>query len=232
MNEDASKSASPYGRSRVFVVDDHPLVRDSLVALIGRQPDLFVCGQASDSATAFAAMMREPVDVAVVDISLPGESGLELIKKMQALSPVPRALVVSMHDESTYAERALRAGALGYVMKHETTDKVIDAIRSVARGVPYVSGLLAAQLARKYVGIRRDADLSIAGRLSDRELEVFRLIGGGCETRRIAHELRLSMKTVQAHCANIKDKLGLANATELIREAVRWVEAQQSPPRN
>ncbi len=230
MNDLIPKPALLPKQARVFVVDDHPLVRDSLVTLIGRQPDLFVCGQAGDSATAFAAMLREPVDVAVVDISLPGESGLELIKKMQALSPVPRALVISMHDESTYAERALRAGAEGYVMKHETTDKVIDAIRSVARGVPYVSGLLAVQLAKKYAGARSGADLSIAGRLSDRELEIFRLIGRGCETRRIAHELRLSMKTVQAHCANIKDKLGLANATELIREAVRWAETQDDPP--
>jgi DNA-binding NarL/FixJ family response regulator len=214
---------------RVFVVDDHPLVRESLVALINRQPDLHVCGQAADSASAFAALLREPADVAVVDLALPGESGLELIKKLQALTPAPRILVVSMHEESSYAERALRAGALGYVMKHETTDKVIEAIRAVARRQTYVSGPLAAQLTKKYIGARATADFSIPGRLSDRELEIFRLIGLGHETKRIAHDLHLSMKTVQAHCASIKDKLGLANATELIREAVRWMESQGSP---
>ncbi|MEO6992497.1 MAG: response regulator transcription factor [Lacunisphaera sp.] len=210
----------------VFVVDDHPLVRESLTALINRQRDLYVTGQAADSASAFEALLKEGADAAVVDLALPGESGLELIKKLQALSPPPRILVVSMHEEATYAERALRAGALGYVMKHETTDKVITAIRTVLRGEIYVSGALASQLAKKYVGARAATDFSIAGRLSDRELEIFRLIGLGHETRRIAHDLHLSMKTVQAHCASIKDKIGLANATELIREAVRWVEQQ------
>ncbi len=215
-------------RCRVFVVDDHPLVRESLVALIDRQPDLRVCGQAADSATAFSGLLREGADVAVVDLALPGESGLELIKKLQALTPPPRVLVVSMHDESSYAERALRAGALGYVMKHETTDKVVDAIRSVSRGQPYVSASLASQLTKKFVGTRLAADLSIVGRLSDRELEIFRLVGLGRETRRIAQDLHLSIKTVQAHCAGIKDKLGLANGTELIREAVRWVDQEQT----
>ncbi len=210
----------------VFVVDDHPLVRESLTALINRQHDLYVTGQAADSASAFEALLNEGADAAVVDLALPGESGLELIKKLQVLSPPPRILVVSMHEEATYAERALRAGALGYVMKHETTDKVITAIRTVLRGEIYVSGALASQLAKKYVGVRVATDFSITARLSDRELEIFRLIGMGHETRRIAHDLHVSMKTVQAHCAGIKDKIGLANATELIREAVRWVEQQ------
>ncbi len=228
MNEDASKPA-PRGRARVFVVDDHPLVRESLVALIGRQPDLCVRGQAGDSATAFTAMMREPVDVAVVDISLPGESGLELIKKLQALSPVPRILVLSMHDEAFYAERALRAGAMGYVMKHETTDKVLAAIREILQGRHYVSSDLAAEFARKYVSASASSDPSLTGRLSDRELDVFRLIGLGYETKRIAQDLHISMKTVQAHSASIKEKLGLDNANELIREAVRWVDTSKMP---
>jgi DNA-binding NarL/FixJ family response regulator len=232
MNETVSKPLPPQARSRVFVVDDHPLVRESLVTLIGRQPDLLVSGQAGDSATAFAAMLREPVDVAVVDIALPGESGLELIKRLQALSPVPRVLVLSMHDEGFYAERALRAGAMGYVMKQETTDKVIVAIRQILRGNLYVSHELAARFALKYVGARAANDLSVTGQLSDRELDVFRLIGLGCETKRIAEDLHISMKTVQAHCANIKQKLGLDNSTELIREAVRWVETAGTPKRN
>lgn len=211
-------------RFRIFVVDDHPLVRESLVALIDRQRDLSICGQAPDSPSAFAALLKDPADVVVVDLGLPGESGLELIKKLQALSPVPSILVVSMYEESSYAERALRAGALGYVMKHETTDKVIDAIRAVAHGEIYVSGILAAELAKKFVRPRAAAQPSGVGRLSDRELEIFRMIGLGRETKRIAADLNLSMKTIQAHCANIKEKLGLDNATELIREAVRWVE--------
>jgi len=229
MSESASISPPSGFRRRVFVVDDHPLVRESLVALIDRQPDLCVCGQAGDSATAFAAMLRQPTDLAVVDLALPGESGLELIKKLQTISPAPRVLVVSMHDEMFYAERALRAGALGYLAKHETTDKVMDAIRLILQGQLYVSGAFAAQLAKKYVGARTASDLTLVGRLSDRELEIFRYIGLGYETKRIAQDLHLSMKTIQAHCAGIKVKLGLANATELIREAVRWIESGQSP---
>ena len=226
MTEFSPQSTVQTAKHRVFVVDDHPLVRESLVALIERQHDLCVSGQAASSATAFEALLRENAEVVMVDLSLPGESGLELIKKLQVLSPPPRILVVSMHEESTYAERALRAGALGYVMKQETTDKVITAIRTVLRGEVYVSGSLASKLAQKYVGVRKATDFSVAGRLSDRELEIFRLVGLGHETRRIAQDLHLSMKTVQAHCGSIKEKLCLENATELIREAVRWVEQQ------
>ena len=224
MTKSSPYSLEQVAKRRVFVVDDHPLVRESLMALIEDQSDLCVSGEAADSATAFNALLRDSADVVVVDLGLPGESGLELIKKIQALTPLPRILVVSMHEEATYAERALRAGALGYVMKQESTDKVITAIRTVLRGEVYVSGLLATQLAQKFVGARKTTDFSVAGRLSDRELEIFRLIGLGHETRRIAEELHLSMKTVQAHNASIKEKLGLANGTELIREALRWVE--------
>jgi DNA-binding NarL/FixJ family response regulator len=163
----------------------------------------------------------------VLDLALPGESGLELIKKLRSLARPPRLLVLSMHDEAFYAERVLRAGALGYVMKHETTNKVVEGIRRVLQGEVFVSGKVAAQLAGKFVGVRSAQDLSPMARLTDRELEVFRLIGQGRETRSIADELNLSMKTVQTHCANIKEKLGLENATELIREAVRWVERER-----
>ena len=223
MDPPAKDSAAP-SRHTVFVVDDHPLMRESLAALLDRQPDLRVCGQAGDSATAYAEMERLKPEIAVVDLSLPGESGLELIKKLQALSPVPRTLVLSMHDEAFFAERALRAGAQGYVMKHETTDKVIDALRQVLRGELYVSRALASRFARTLAGGRGKLDLPSVDRLSDRELEIFRLLGRGFETRRVAEELHLSIKTVQAHAANIKEKLGLGNATELLREAVRWVE--------
>src|SRR5258708_35968681 len=168
LNETISSPTAAGGRFRVFVVDDHPLVRESLVTLIGRQPDLCVRGQAGDSATAFAAMLREPVDVAVIDISLPGESGLELIKRLQTLLPAPRILMLSMHDETFYAERALRAGAMGYVMKQETTDKVIVAIRHILQGQLYVSNDLTAEFARKYVGSRATADPSPSVRHTDR----------------------------------------------------------------
>jgi len=226
MNESASTSpsVSPGPSRQIFIVDDHPLVRESLAALINRQPDLRVCGQAGDSASAYAALDRAPADVVVVDLSLPGESGLELIKRLQALTPRPRILVVSMHDEAFYAERALRAGALGYIMKHETTDKVIDAIRHILQDQLFVSSRVAAQFTGKFVGTRKVQPGSSVERLSDRELDIFRLIGHGLESKRIAQDLHLSVKTVQAHCANIKEKLGLENLNELIREAVRWVE--------
>ena len=210
----------------VFVVDDHPLMRESLTALFNRQSDLRVCGEAGDSASAFTEITRLQPDIVIVDLSLPGESGLELVKRLQTLPRIPRSLVLSMHDESFFAERALRAGAQGYVMKQEATDKVIDAIRTVLRGESYVSGALASQFARKMSGTAATHALPAEARLSARELEVFRMLGQGIETRRIAEQLHLSMKTVQAHSANIKDKLGLDNATELLREAVRWVEHQ------
>jgi len=211
-------------RRNVFIVDDHPLLRESLAVLFDRQTDLCVCGQAGDSTTAYGEIERLRPEVVVVDLSLPGESGLELIKKLRMLPRVPRVLVLSMHDESFFAERALRAGAHGYVMKHETTDKVIEAVRKVLDGELYVSGALASRFARTLAGGRSKLDLPSVERLSDRELEVFRLLGRGFETRRVAEELHVSMKTVQAHAANIKEKLGLENATELLREAVRWVE--------
>jgi DNA-binding NarL/FixJ family response regulator len=211
---------------RIFLVDDHPLVREFLTNLIHHQSDLVVCGQAANSAEAMSGVVATKPDVAIVDLSLNGELALELIKNLRALSPATAVLVLSMHDEVFYAERALRAGARGYVMKSETTSKVVEAIRLVMRGKMYVSAPLAAQLAEKFVVGNDAADSSPIARLSDRELEVFELMGRGWETRRIAEDLHLSMKTVQAYCARIKEKLGLENATTLLREAVRWVEHQ------
>ena len=219
-----TNSTPPTRQIRVFVVDDHPLVRESLTTLIARQPDLSVCGEAANSSSAFNALIRHGADVVVADLSLPGESGLELIKRIGALKPTPRVLVVSMHDESFYAERALRAGAKGYVMKHETTDRVVAAIRAIVRGETYLSGALAGHLARKFVAAGGANDISVAGLLTDRELQTFELLGRGYDTRRIAQQLHVSMKTVQAHSATIKTKLGLETMNELIREAVRWVE--------
>jgi len=213
-------------RHRVFLVDDHPLVREWLGSLIERQPDLAVCGQAETSGAAYAAIVRLQPDVAVVDLSLEDGSGLELIKQLQALPQPPRVLVLSMHDEAIYAERALRAGAAGYVMKRSATGRIIDAIRQVLQGRLYISEAVSEKMAEKFVLARTQPDASPVALLSDREMEVFQLIGQGFENRRIAETLHLSPKTVQVYCGRIKEKLGLENATALIGEAVRWHEHQ------
>ena len=211
-------------RRRVFLVDDHPLVREWLGSLIDRHADLCVCGQAENTDSAFREISRLQPDVVLVDLSLQGESGLELIKQLQVLPHPPRVLVLSMHDEAFYAERALRAGALGYVMKRAVTGKVIEAIRQVLLGRLYVSETLAARMTERFLATKIRPGESSVALLSDRELEVFQLIGQGHETKRIAEALHLSLKTVQAYCQRIKDKLGLANATALMHEAVRWYE--------
>jgi len=213
-------------RRQVFVVDDHPFVREWLANFIEQQADLCVCGQATRINDALAMIPALKPELVIVDLALRNESGLELIKRLQDLTPKPRVLVLSMYDETFYAARALRAGALGYVMKRETTGKVIEAIRQVMDGQLYVSEPLAQLMAQKFVGRGMKAGASPVDQLGDRELQVFRLIGRGCENRRIATELQISLKTVQAHCEHIKEKLGLANVTALICEAVRWVESE------
>lgn len=213
-------------RRRVFLVDDHPLVREWLGSLIEQQADLAVCGQAGSSGAAFEAISRLQPDIAVVDLSLEDGSGLELIKQLQSLTPPPKVLVLSMHDEAFYAERALRAGAAGYVMKRSATGRVIDAIRHVLDGRLYISESVSEKMAEKFVLARTRPGTSPIALLSDREIEVFQMIGQGLETRRIAEMLHLSPKTVQVYCGRIKEKLGLENATALIGEAVRWHEHQ------
>lgn len=220
----STRESSPPARRRVFIVDDHPLVRESLANLIERQDDLCVCGQAEKGGAAFEAIARLQPEAVVVDLSLQGESGLELIKQLQNLTEPPRVLVLSMHDELLYGERALRAGAQGYVMKRAATGKVIDALRQVLAGRLAVSEALAQRMAERFVGRGGSLGESPLARLSDREIEVFRLLGQGAETRRIAEELHLSPKTVQVYCSRIKEKLGLENYTALISAAVRWCE--------
>jgi DNA-binding NarL/FixJ family response regulator len=210
----------------VFLVDDHPLVRESLASLIQRQSDLTVCGEASDATAALAAIGTAKPDVAIVDLSLGGRPGLELVRDLKLLHPQVAVLVLSMHDEGLYAERVLRAGARGYIMKREATGRVIEAIRCVLGGRIYLSQRMATALAEKHVTGAPAAAESVVERLSDRELEVFRLLGQGLATRQIADALRISAKTVQAFSARIKEKLGLASATELLREAIRWSEEQ------
>ena len=173
--------------------------------------------------TAKIAIGMKP-DVAIVDISLKQGSGIELIKNLKAAQPGMAIVVLSMHDERIYAERAFRAGARGYVMKSETAKNIITVIRQVLSGKIHMSSIMAAVFAEKFVDGRMPASGSLVEQLSDRELEVFQLLGKGCETRQVAERMKVSMKTVQAHCANIKGKLKLTNAAELLREAVRWQE--------
>jgi DNA-binding NarL/FixJ family response regulator len=209
----------------VFLVDDHPLVREWLTNLINQQSGLRVCGEAESGPQAREQILELKPDVAVVDIALKDSSGIELIKDLKQSCPEVAVLVLSMHEDSHYAERALRAGARGYIMKRETATKVIMAIRQVLAGKLYMSESLAAAMAAQFVTGKALATGSLVEQLSDRELEVFGLLGDGRGTRQIAESLGVSIKTVQAYCARIKEKLSLASATELVREAVRWRES-------
>ncbi|HEV8480635.1 MAG TPA: response regulator transcription factor [Candidatus Eisenbacteria bacterium] len=211
--------------TRVYLVDDHPLVRESLASLIERQPDLNVCGEADTAAAALAGIAETDPDVAIVDLSLGEQSGLDLIRQINLEHPHVAVLVLSMHDEALFAVRALRAGARGYIMKREASGKVILAIRRVRDGAIAVSERVTDSLTAK---LFRGGGVAQPGSpiesLSDRELDVFRLLGEGRSTKQIAAALNLSSKTVQAYYARIKDKLGAESALELLREAIRWSE--------
>jgi DNA-binding NarL/FixJ family response regulator len=221
MNSDSDKR-----KRTVFIVDDHPLVREWLTNLINQQPDLVVCGESEGAPQAFAAIGAARPDVAIVDISLRDSSGLELIKSLRESHPAVAVLVLSMHEESHYAGRALRAGARGYVMKRETTRKVIEAVRRILEGKLYVSETLTDVLAAHLLDHKKGVDLSPVEQLSDRELEVFDMLGRGLGTRQIAETLGISLKTVQAYCARMKEKLNLGSGTELLREAIHWNDSR------
>ncbi len=212
-------------KSRIFLVDDHPLVREGLANLINGQDDLIVCGEAEDSAGAMAGIVKTRPDVALIDISLKNESGLELVKDLESQCPLVAIIVLSMHDEALYAERALRAGARGYVMKRETTKSVLASIRRVLQGGVYLSEQVVNSMARRLSSPRKTAASSPVERLSDRELEIFRLLGQGRTTSQIADDLHLSLKTVQAYCARAKEKFGVNSLGELLRAAIRWEDA-------
>ena len=211
---------------KVLIVDDHPIVRQGISQLIDQEPDFATCGQAGSAQEALDLMENYAPDVLLVDISLDGISGLELIKILKSRYHSVPVLVLSMHDETLYAERALRSGAKGYVMKQEATESVLTAIRQVLRGDLYLSermqGKILQHILNGGVGGLSPIDL-----LSDRELEVFRRIGLGYATGDIARELKRSVKTVETHRAHLKDKLGLKNAAELTRFAVQWVERER-----
>ncbi len=219
-------SSTDKNKKKVFLVDDHPLVREWLTNLINQQSDLAVCGESENGPEALQAIATCRPDVAIVDISLKDSSGIELIKDLKESRPDVAVLVLSMHDEAHYAERALRAGAKGYVMKKETTRKVIEAIRRVLEGKLYISEKVADMLTGRIVGAKRPENLPVIEQLSDREFQVFEMLGQGQGTRQIAETLCVSVKTVQAYCARMKEKMNLNSATELLREAIRWNETR------
>jgi DNA-binding NarL/FixJ family response regulator len=220
-----SHSGTVARKSRVFIVDDHPLVREGLTNLINGQDDLIVCGEAKDSAQAINGIVKARPDVALIDISLENESGLELVKQLRSQFPQVSLIILSMHDEALYAERALRAGARGYVMKHETSKSVLASIRQVLAGGVYVSAKIVKRMALRLASSHEAIARSPVERLSDRELEIFRLLGQGRTTSQIAGDLNLSLKTVQAYCARAKEKFGVTSLTELLRAAIRWDDA-------
>lgn len=213
-------------KAKIFLVDDHPLVRESLTGLIHQTSDLTVCGEAADIPSALESITRTKPDLAIIDITLGSESGIDLIRALRERFPDVRLIVLSMHDERVYAERAIRGGARGYIMKRESTGKIIDAIREVLSGGMYLSKDLTELFARKFVAGPSHSTNGTLDQLSDRELEVFQLMGQGYETRQIAETLNVNIKTVQTYCTRIKDKLKISTGAELLREAIRWSQAR------
>ncbi|HVS51559.1 MAG TPA: response regulator transcription factor [Opitutaceae bacterium] len=215
-------------RRRILLIDDHPFMRAGLAQLIERQPDLMICGEAGNPTEAFQALAKTKPDLALTDLTMPGRSGLEFIKDLLAAEPRLPVLVVSMHDELVYAERALRAGARGYIMKEAGGENLLAAIRQVLGGEVYASPRMSARILQGLSGTRPRGSSSPIEKLTDREFEIFQLIGQGKSTRDLAAQLHLSPKTVDVHRSHIKEKLELKDATALIRHAVRWVETQGS----
>lgn len=222
-------AASPApARRRILLVDDHPFMRAGLAQLIDRQPDMIVCGEAGNPTEAMQAIAKSQPDLVLTDLTMPGRSGLEFVKDLRATDTSAAILVVSMHDEVVYAERALRAGARGYIMKEAGGENLLAAIRQVLRGEAYVSPRMSARILDNLATPRPRGSNSPIEKLSDREFEVFQLIGQGKSTRDIATQLHLSTKTVDVHRSHIKEKLELTDVTALIRHAVRWVETQKT----
>src|SRR3989440_7246742 len=213
---------------RIVIVDDHPLFRKGLEQLIHSDSAFAVCGEVNNAAEAMDLIRKLSPDLAIVDLSLPGANGIELIKNIRAEFPKLPILVLSMHDESLYAVRALRAGADGYVMKHEAMANVIQAIHEILNGRPYLSPAMAAQVITKFAHRQAEGETDAVERLSDRELEILELIGKGNDARQIAKVLHLSPKTVETHRSHIKDKLDLKNSREVARFALQWLSARSA----
>lgn len=215
-------------RRRVLLVDDHPMMRAGLAHLIERQPDLTVCGEAANPVEAITVLPAANPEIVLADLTMPGRSGLEFVKDVLALTPTLPILIVSMHDEAVFAERALRAGARGYIMKEAGGEAVVAAIRQILRGEIYVSAAMSTRILEGLSSKKPRGSASPIEKLSDREFEVFQLIGQGKSTRDIATQLHLSTKTVDVHRSHLKEKLELKDSTSLIRYAVRWVETQKT----
>lgn len=222
-----TRISSAEKKNRVLVVDDHPIVRQGLALLINREPDLTVCGEAEDARTAMQSITTTKPDILVVDISLSGPDGLDLLKDIRTRYPDLPVLILSMHDESIYAERALRAGAQGYIMKQEATEKVLVALRRILGNEIYVSERISNRMLQRYIGSPTEGRPSSIADLTDRELEVFRLIGEGHSTRQIAGQLHISVKTVESYQAHIKEKLSLRSARELVQHAIQWTISEK-----
>ena len=217
-------------KTRILIVDDHPMTRAGLVHLINHQPEMVVYGEAEDAAQALDLLASKRPDLMLIDITLPGKSGLELVKDVKAMHPDLPMLVLSMHDESLYADRVLRAGARGYITKHEGGDKLMGAIRHVRSGRIYVSESMSAHILEIFSGGQTGIDRSSIQKLSDREFEVFEALGEGLSSHEIAKKLHLSAKTVDAHRANIKTKLKINTTAELISFSARWAATQSKQP--
>ena len=215
-------------KQRILIVDDHPIVREGLTTIINEQTDLVVCGEAEDAQTALEAVGTLRPDLMIVDVSLKGINGIELVKLIQRRYEKMPILVLSMHDESLYVERVLRAGARGYIMKQEGTEKVVTAIHKILGGDIYVSEAMRKKLLRTFQESQPETSGPSVERLSDRELEVFRLIGQGYGTRQIADTLHVSVKTVNTYRQHIKEKLKFETGSELLRHAIQWVQSEGS----
>ncbi|MCR6657121.1 MAG: response regulator transcription factor [Opitutus sp.] len=226
------KSAPPKNKNlnskfRVLLVDDHPVTRQGIAALINQERNLIVCGEADSAPKALDLISKLTPDLAVIDISLKTMSGIELMKNIKAIMPDLPVLVMSMHDESLYAERALRAGARGYVMKNEAAEKIQSAIHRVLAGELYLSDKMKEKMLHRLVGSKKDDETVLSvDRLSDREMEVFQLIGNGFSTRQIAAKLNLSVKTIDSYREHLKLKLPLENGADLVRYAIQWVKSE------
>lgn len=225
-----TKTPTPAGRSArtLFVVDDHAVVREGIVSLLASQPDLAIAGEASTASEALSAMNQHPPDVAVIDLSLKESSGLELIKDLQIRHPQIHILVLSMRDEAFYAERALRAGARGYVPKDAGREEILKAVRAVLKGQIYVSDSMATRVIGRMVSGNADSGHSPMDDLTDRELEVFEMIGMGLATREIAKKMHISTKTVDSHREHLKQKLSLSTGADLTKHAIQWMQCQKN----
>jgi DNA-binding NarL/FixJ family response regulator len=213
-------------RIRILLVDDHPMVRERLADVINREADLMVSGEAEDRHGAIEAILAQPPDLVIVDLKLKNSDGLELIKDIRARWPKMRMLVVSMHDESLYAERVIRAGASGYITKQEATRKILLAIRRVLTGSIYLNEKTASRLISRLMTNADQPTATPAESLADREFQVFELIGRGLNTHDIAHQLHIAVKTVETYRARIKQKLSLKDASELLQLAIAWSRSQ------